>query len=128
MAETARNPAYIAPVLRVANIARSIAFYRDQLGFNVDFVHEGFYASVSRQGCRLHLKCAPPIPRDQAGLEREEHIDACVVGPGIAALAAQFTSAGVALLVPLRRMAYGTEFYVRDPDGYVLGFIQPEAE
>jgi hypothetical protein len=22
-------------------------------------------------------------------------------------------------------MPYGTEFYVRDPDGYILGFVQP---
>ena len=26
--------------------------------------------------------------------------------------------------MPLRKMPYGTEFYVRDPDGYILGFIQ----
>jgi len=23
-------------------------------------------------------------------------------------------------------MPYGREFYVRDPDGYILGFIQPD--
>ena len=23
-------------------------------------------------------------------------------------------------------MPYGTEFYVRDPDGYILGFVQPK--
>ena len=28
----------------------SLAFYRDGLGFAVDFVYEGFYASVSRDG------------------------------------------------------------------------------
>jgi len=32
------------------------------------------------------------------------------------------------LVVALRRMPYGTEFYVRDPDGYVLGFVQPALE
>jgi hypothetical protein len=27
--------------------------------------------------------------------------------------------------VPLRTMPYGIEFYLRDPDGYILGFVQP---
>ena len=30
--------------------------------------------------------------------------------------------------VPLRQMPYGVEFYVRDPDGYVLGFVEPAPE
>jgi hypothetical protein len=29
------------------------------------------------------------------------------------------------LTVALRHMPYGTEFYIRDPDGYILGFIEP---
>ena len=41
------------------------------------------------------------------------------------ALAAGFGSAGVTIAVPLRRMPYGIEFYVRYPDGYVLGFVEP---
>ena len=66
-----------------------------RLGFALEFSYEGFYASVWRQGCRLHLSCGMPTPRDQTAVEREE------------------------------RMPYGTEFYVRDPDGYILGFVQP---
>jgi hypothetical protein len=30
--------------------------------------------------------------------------------------------------MPLRQMPYGKEFYVRDPDGYVLGFVEAPAE
>jgi hypothetical protein len=30
--------------------------------------------------------------------------------------------------VTLRHMPYGVEFYIRDPDGYVLGFVQPAPE
>ncbi len=116
---------YIAPVLRVAELARSQAFYQDKLDFELDFSYEGFYASVRRDGCYIHLKCAPPTPRDQAAFEREEHIDACLTVQGAEALAASFASTGVTFTVPLRQMPYGIEFYVRDPDGYVLGFIQP---
>jgi len=116
---------YIAPVFRVADLARSLAFYRDQLGFDVAFVYEGSYAAVRRDGCHIHLNCAPPAPRDQAAFERAERIDACVVVTDAQSLSASFGSAGVPIVVALRQMPYGAEFYVRDPDGYVLGFVQP---
>ena len=120
--------AYIAPVFQVADLARSLAFYRDQLGFDVAFVYEGSYAAVRRDGCHIHLNCAPPAPRDQAAFERAERIDACVVVTDAQSLSASFGSAGVPIVVALRQMPYGTEFYVRDPDGYVLGFLQPTTE
>lgn len=116
---------YIAPVLRVADLARSIAFYRDRLGFEVEFNYENFYASVWRDGCRVHLQCAPATPRDQAAFEREERIDACIAVTDVATLSAGFAAAGAEFSVQLRKMPYGTEFYVRDPDGYILGFVQP---
>jgi catechol 2,3-dioxygenase-like lactoylglutathione lyase family enzyme len=116
---------YIAPVLRVTDLPRALAFYRERLGFELDFCYEDFYASVSRDGCRLHLTCAPPTPRDQAAFERDEHIDVCVAVTDAPSLSAGFASAGVTFTVPLRQMPYGTEFYVRDPDGHILGFIQP---
>jgi len=120
--------AYIAPVLRVTDLQRSLAFYRGQLGFGLDFRYEDFYASVSRDGCHVHLQCARPTPRDQASFERDEYLDACIVAQDVEALSATFTSAGVTLAVPLRHMPYGVEFYIRDPDGYVLGFVQPTPE
>jgi catechol 2,3-dioxygenase-like lactoylglutathione lyase family enzyme len=116
---------YIAPVFRVADLARAIAFYRDQLGFDLDFSYEDFYASVHRDGCYIHLNCAPPTPRDQAVFERAEHLDACAIVSDAEILAMEFAEAGAAFSVPLRAMPYGTEFYVRDPDGYIIGFIQP---
>ena len=116
---------YIAPVFRVADLAKSIAFYRDRLGFEVEFNYENFYASVWRDGCRLHLQCAPATPRDQAAFEREERIDICVGVTDAATLSSGFAGKGVEFSTPLRKMPYGTEFYVRDPDGYILGFVQP---
>lgn len=115
---------YIAPVLRVTSLERSLAFY-ERLGFALEFSYEGFYASVWREGCRLHLQCGPPAPRDQATIEREERIDVCLGVDDARALYDRFVTAGVDFTVPLRQMPYGREFYVRDPDGYILGFIQP---
>jgi catechol 2,3-dioxygenase-like lactoylglutathione lyase family enzyme len=119
---------HIAPVFRVSDLARSLAFYRERLGFELEFQYEDFYASVRRDGCHVHLNCSPPVPRDQAAFERSEHLDACVVVRNAEALARGFAAAGVTFSVPLRAMPYGTEFYVRDPDGYILGFVEPAAE
>lgn len=119
---------YIAPVLLVTDLARSVAFYRDRLEFDVVFVYEGFYAELSRDGCRIHLNCAPPTPRDQAAFERDEHIDVCIVVADAEVLWTGFASKGVSFSVQLRDMPYGSEFYVRDPDGYILGFVQPKPE
>ncbi len=128
MNEPSTSFSYIAPVFRVKDLARSLAFYREQLGFELEFNYENVYASVYRDGCRIHLQCAPPAQRDQAAFERSEHLDACVVIRNAEAIAQTFTTAKVTFTVRLRQMPYGMEFYVRDPDGYILGFIQPASE
>ena len=116
---------FVAPVLQVSDLARSIAYYRKQLGFDTEFEDEGFYAGVLRDGCRVHLKCAAPSRRDQQAFEAAEHLDACFGVVDAQALSSEFAAAGASISVPLRVMPYGQEFYVRDPDGYILGFIQP---
>ena len=93
MGEKKAALSYIAPVLRVTDLARSIAFYRDRLGFELDFSYENFYASVHRDGCYIHLSCSPPAARDQAEFERAEHLDACAVIGGAQALAAEVSAA-----------------------------------
>jgi catechol 2,3-dioxygenase-like lactoylglutathione lyase family enzyme len=107
-----RHPAlsYVAPVFRVSDLARSIRFYGEQLGFELDFSYEDFYASVHRDGCYIHLKCAAPQARDQAAFEHAEHLDACAVISAAGKLAAEFSAAGAPLSIPLRTMPYGVEF------------------
>ena len=125
MRESASTLKYVAPVLQVADLRRSVTYYRDQLGFNLEFDYEGFYASVIRDGCRVHLNCSAPLERDQEAFEAAEHLDACFGVEDAEALANAFASSGAVFSVRLRSMPYGREFYVRDPDGYILGFIQP---
>ena len=103
---------------------RSIA---TALASAVEFVYESFYAGVCRDGCQIHLKGSPPPPRDEIAFEREEHIDIYIGVQSAEALSERFASAGVAFVVPLRHMPYGTEFYVRDPAGYILGFVESHA-
>jgi len=117
---------FVAPVLQVADLARSLAYYRRQLGFALEFSYEGFDASVVRDGCRVHLNCAAPSPRDPQAFEAAEHLDVCFGVGDAASLASELAQAGADISVQLREMPYGWEFYVRDPDGYILGFVQPK--
>jgi predicted enzyme related to lactoylglutathione lyase len=116
---------YVAPVLRVASVAKATAFYQEKLGFEREFEHAGTYASLRHGASRIHLAQGGRFGRDQAAFEREEQIDACILVDDAAALAKRVGEAGATISVPLRRMPYGVEFYVRDPDGNVLGFVQP---
>ena len=115
---------YVAPVLQVADLSRSLSYYRNQLGFELEFEYQGFYASVLRDGCRMHLNCSQPVARDQKAFEAAEQLDACFGVQNAEDLAAAFASTGAVFSIPLREMPYGKEFYVRDPDGYILGFVQ----
>ena len=46
----------VAPQFLVADLAVAIAYYRDRLGFALDFQYESFYAAVSRDGLQqCHL-------------------------------------------------------------------------
>ena len=85
---------HLAPVFRVRDLARSIRFYEEQLGFELDFSYEDFYASVRRDGCYIHLKCASPTARDQGASGRDEELDACVEVSSAEKLAAEFSAAG----------------------------------
>lgn len=44
-----------SPILRVARLEASIAYYTGALGFTLDWVHENIFASVSRMSCNLML-------------------------------------------------------------------------
>jgi catechol 2,3-dioxygenase-like lactoylglutathione lyase family enzyme len=125
MSSTPGSLRYVAPVFQIADLARSLAYYRDRLGFELEWSYEGFYASVVRDGCRVHLKCAAPPERNQAAFEAAEHLDACFAVRDAEALASAFAATGAVFSMPVRTMPYGKEFYVRDPDGYILGFVQP---
>ena len=65
----------LAPQFLVDDLSAAIAYYRDRLGFETDFVYESFYASVSRDGFSIHL-----LPSESGG--RTESLDLCNDRPG----------------------------------------------
>ncbi|HEY7187933.1 MAG TPA: VOC family protein [Vicinamibacterales bacterium] len=118
----------IAPQFLVDDLQRSIAYYVQRLGFQLDFVYEGFYASVSRDGCSIHLKCAPKTEADRTHRQQQEHLDAYVAVNNAAALHDELRSRGASVTKPLEDQPWACrDFHIEDPDGYILCFSEQTA-
>ncbi len=118
----------IAPQFLVDDLERSVAYYRDALGFDVDFVYESFYAAVSRNGMPIHLKCAPKTASDRMYRKQNEHLDAYVAVSGIEALFEEVASRGANVTKPLEERPWKCkDFHAEDVDGYILCFSEQTA-
>jgi len=118
----------IAPQFLIDDLGRSIEYYCRRLGFELDFNYETFYASVSRDGCSIHLKCAPKTEADRAHRKQHEHLDAYVAVSNAAALYDELKTRGALIIRPLEERPWSCrDFYVEDPDGYILCFSEQTA-
>lgn len=118
----------IAPQFLVDDLDRVIAYYCDKLGFKLDFTYQSFYASVSRDGFAIHLKCAPTLAADREWRKQNEHLDAYISVSGIRDLFSELTMRGAHVIKPLEQRPWAClDFYVEDPDGNVLCFSEPNA-
>ncbi len=121
---TARKPRVtsLAPQFLVDDLQRSIAYYR-KLGFEFGEPWNGFYAIGVLDGLELHLKDAPKNAEERKYRRDNEHLDAAAGVDGIEAFYDQCVANGVNIIKPLAATAWGTkDFYVEDPDGYILCF------
>ena len=112
----------LAPQFLVDDIDRSIAYYR-KIGFSFSEPWDGFYAIGYLDGLELHLKEAAKNPAEREWRRDHEHLDASAGVDGIEAFHARCVANGVAIIKPLALTAWGTkDFYVEDPDGYIISF------
>ena len=118
----------IAPQFLVDDLDRAIAYYRDKLGFALDFAYESFYASVSRDGYAIHLKDAPKVVGDREHRKQHEHLDAYVSVTGVREMFSELEGRGAHVIKPLEERPWAcVDFYVEDIDGYILCFSEPKA-
>lgn len=124
LAERATLKAAI-PVIFVASVARSADFFRDQLGFVIDFLHgnPAFYAGVSRDGIVLHLRFVHEPVLTEELREKEGLLAAFIRVENVKALFEEYKSKDVRLVATLRKEPWGgPSFTVADPDGNRICF------
>ena len=114
-----------APQFLVEKLNDSLTFYERCLGFSRDFVYQDFYASVSRDRAVIHLKCADKLEAERVHRKSGEHLDAYLAVSGVRELHEELVSRGAPIIKPLEQRPWGArDFYVEDPDGYILCFSE----
>jgi catechol 2,3-dioxygenase-like lactoylglutathione lyase family enzyme len=119
----------MCPFFIVSHVGRTIAFYRDNLGFECWHQQpetDPFFATIGRDGAMLFIKAgvAPPVPNSKR--DPEMRWDAYVSVQEPDALAADFANRGTTLSKSLQDTHDGLRgFEITDPDGYVLFFGRP---
>lgn len=118
----------IVPQFLVDDLDRAVAYYCNQLGFELDFTYESFYSSVTRDGFAIHLKCAPKLAAEREHRKQNEHLDAYISVSGIRGLFNEFQTRGAQVIRPLQQQSWAClDFYVEDPDGNILCFGERNA-
>jgi catechol 2,3-dioxygenase-like lactoylglutathione lyase family enzyme len=123
---------WVAPFFIVRELAQSVAFYRDKLGFEVMFAApegEPFFAIVERDGVRIFLKEILPEIHPVPNHTRHPWAawDAHIHTPDPDALAAEFTARAVTMSLPLGDTDDRLRgFAIQDPNGYALFFGRPQ--
>ena len=116
----------IAPQLRTTDMASSIAFYTEKLGFEVAFRFEDFYAGIKAGEQTFHLKQVdepdPSIPFVEVG----GHLHLYFETDDVDAVADRLKANGVPLLKDVHDTEWQTrEIVLHDDQGHTLYFGQP---
>jgi catechol 2,3-dioxygenase-like lactoylglutathione lyase family enzyme len=124
MSEVVFKPA--VPILFVRDVQASAAFFRDRLGFGIDFLYgePPFYGSVSRGEACLHLRCVHEPNFAEIAAREVSLILATIEVSDVRALFEEFSGRGVEFAqTPTKQDWGGTDFHVRDPDGNTISFV-----
>jgi catechol 2,3-dioxygenase-like lactoylglutathione lyase family enzyme len=113
----------MSPLFLVSNLEGSIEFYTKQLGFELEFRYEEFYAGIIKDGCSIHLKVGNPSSDERRNKRSNDDIDITFSIDSLEDLYQELSKKPIDLVQPIRDMPYGREFYVADPDGYIIGFL-----
>lgn len=116
----------IVPILFVRDVPKSADYFRDKLGFVIDFLYgePPFYGAVSRDEVCIHLRCVHQPNFAELAAREFSLILASIEVPDVQALFKEIEARGAEIAQPLTTKPWGgTDFFVRDPDGNVFSFV-----
>lgn len=114
----------IAPQFFTTDIPATLAYYKDQLGFECvgTWYSPPVYAIVARNRHAIHFRLAEP-PTPNPDKYADELLDAYLVIENADALYAEYAARGVEFARGLANMPWNSrEFVVKDCDGRLLAF------
>jgi uncharacterized glyoxalase superfamily protein PhnB len=121
----------LTPNLVVSNVERSMAFYRDVLGFKVDVTVPDaspyVFASVQSGPVEIFLNAPEPALAEYPAFKDRPIGGTLTLFIDVADIARVYESlkSRVKVTMPIEKKWYGvTEFAFEDPDGYVLTFAE----
>jgi len=124
----------VGAILAVADIGRSVAFYRDAIGFEVDALYDDPpYATLELAGARLSLAEQGHAAEDRPGVEMAAPADPARANVALVvevedarAEHERLGGLGVRFLAePYEPPWGGCRFFCVDPDGYLVEIEQP---
>ncbi len=116
----------VVPILHVSNVTRSAEFFRQILGFGVDFLYgePPFYGAVSRDDVCLHLRHVHATNFAELAAREPLLINASIEVSDVWALFDEFKARGADFAQAVVKQDWGgTDFHVRDPDGNAISFV-----
>jgi catechol 2,3-dioxygenase-like lactoylglutathione lyase family enzyme len=112
--------------LRTTDLAESIRFYTEQLGFTLEFQYEDFYAGIRAGRHLIHLKLADEVDPSIAFVDHGGHFHLYLDVADVSAAAEELRRRGVHLEQEVHDTEWGTrEFVIKDYQGHTLCFGQP---
>jgi predicted enzyme related to lactoylglutathione lyase len=114
----------MSPLLLVANHNHSQEFYTKNLGFQISFCYEDFYAGITKDGYIIHLKIGSPVIEERENRRKNKDIDITFSVERLEDLYEDIKSKSIEIIQPLREMSNGREFYISDPDGYIIPVVE----
>ena len=126
-AEKLPHPTLLAaePQLFVTDVAASVRFYVEKLGFAARFTYGDppFYGQVIRDGAVLNLRRVHTPAIDPGRRDSEELLSASITLDDAKPLFLEFQASGVGFHHGLKTEPWGARtFIVRDPDGNLILF------
>jgi catechol 2,3-dioxygenase-like lactoylglutathione lyase family enzyme len=109
----------VAPAIPVADIERALAFYRDVLGFAVEFTNGSpvTFAVITQGGAELHLQLQPG---------RSGAVHAHIMVDDLDAVYERLVRAGSTIRQPPKVQEWGLrDIVIADPDGNTFEIAEP---
>jgi catechol 2,3-dioxygenase-like lactoylglutathione lyase family enzyme len=116
----------IVPQLRTTDMASSIRFYTEKLGFSVEFQYQDFYAGIRAGGQIFHLKLVDEIDPSIPYVDQGEHFHLYLETNGVVDFAARLKANGVQLVKDVHETPWKTrEIVIHDDQGHTLYLGEP---